>query len=550
MTRKKRKGARAEIQPSAGKRIPGKKIPAHSAWDMLRFSPVPGAPLRAWFWPVLGAGLALRIFAALAGDFTLRQDEIFQIQEQAHRLVYGYGLVPWEFAVGMRSWLTVLPAAIPLALAKWVGWVHPGEYATAAEIFHALISLSVPVGMFFFARSYYGEAAARAALVLGCFWHEFVIFAPRALSEFYGTYFIFGALAALAPRPGAARALSVGLLLGFGLVMRPHYAPIVLGAAAAWIFALSRRSDENPKRTAAWGIGGGAIAALAFLATDWATWGAPGHSLWMNYQANVTAKVGVEEEGRARHIHLMNMLHYGAGAGLLALAAGLARWRRHGLVLALALSALPLHLLYGEQIYSLIFAIVCLLALIVAAEVGWALDSGKLRGAGVAASLAVAVAAYAGYSGQLSLRYKHFNSEQWEVRRYPLFLSDPYYPAGDWLSRLSPGELGGVIGDGWEGPYYRMHAKVPIYNIQNPEHAELLKGRDWREVATHVVSPRNLEGLELAHRAGAFNIYKTGGKPAPPLPGHKLNLSQDPITDALVEHGVISAPPEPIRLPE
>src|SRR5262249_47794672 len=32
-------------------------------------------------------------------------DEIFQSIEQAHRLVYGYGLVPWEFQLGMRSWL-------------------------------------------------------------------------------------------------------------------------------------------------------------------------------------------------------------------------------------------------------------------------------------------------------------------------------------------------------------------------------------------------------------------------------------------------------------
>jgi hypothetical protein len=37
-------------------------------------------------------------------------DEIFQAIEPAHRLVYGYGLVPWEFQLGMRSWL--LPGAV------------------------------------------------------------------------------------------------------------------------------------------------------------------------------------------------------------------------------------------------------------------------------------------------------------------------------------------------------------------------------------------------------------------------------------------------------
>jgi hypothetical protein len=37
-------------------------------------------------------------------------DEIFQATEQAHRLVYGTGLVPWEFQLGIRSWL--LPGII------------------------------------------------------------------------------------------------------------------------------------------------------------------------------------------------------------------------------------------------------------------------------------------------------------------------------------------------------------------------------------------------------------------------------------------------------
>src|SRR5437763_13875527 len=48
-------------------------------------------------------------------------DEIFQTIEPAHRLVYGYGLVPWEFQLGMRSWL--LPAMIAgfMQLARAIG---------------------------------------------------------------------------------------------------------------------------------------------------------------------------------------------------------------------------------------------------------------------------------------------------------------------------------------------------------------------------------------------------------------------------------------------
>src|SRR5438045_8615959 len=37
-------------------------------------------------------------------------DEIFQATEPAHRLVFGYGIVAWEFQLGMRSW--ILPGTI------------------------------------------------------------------------------------------------------------------------------------------------------------------------------------------------------------------------------------------------------------------------------------------------------------------------------------------------------------------------------------------------------------------------------------------------------
>jgi len=42
-------------------------------------------------------------------------DEIFQATEPAHRLVFGYGIVAWEFQLGMRSW--ILPGTIAGLLA-------------------------------------------------------------------------------------------------------------------------------------------------------------------------------------------------------------------------------------------------------------------------------------------------------------------------------------------------------------------------------------------------------------------------------------------------
>ena len=59
-------------------------------------------------WAALaGSALALRIGLAVCSPNIFFPDEIFQTLEPAHRLVYGYGVISWEWRLGMRSW--VLP---------------------------------------------------------------------------------------------------------------------------------------------------------------------------------------------------------------------------------------------------------------------------------------------------------------------------------------------------------------------------------------------------------------------------------------------------------
>src|SRR5712691_1351833 len=60
-------------------------------------------------------------------------DEIFQTVEPAHRLVFGYGLVAWEFELGMRSWL--LPGVIAglMELSRIIG-DGPEYYLSAIAI--------------------------------------------------------------------------------------------------------------------------------------------------------------------------------------------------------------------------------------------------------------------------------------------------------------------------------------------------------------------------------------------------------------------------------
>ena len=57
---------------------------------------------RIWFWGILAVAALLRILAF--NSFSAHHpDELIQYLEQAHRIVFGYGVVPWEFRDRRRA---------------------------------------------------------------------------------------------------------------------------------------------------------------------------------------------------------------------------------------------------------------------------------------------------------------------------------------------------------------------------------------------------------------------------------------------------------------
>ena len=515
-------------------------------WDLFRAVSAPPAPLWKWFWPLAAAGLALRVVSALSGDYVIRPDENFQILEQAHRLVWGYGLIPWEFGVGARNWLTVLPAALPLAACKMLGIEDPAQYAAAVKIFYAALSMSVPLGMFALARNYYGETAARAALILGCFWHEPVLYAPHALSELFFTYLWFVAAALVSPRPSRTRALAVGVLLGLTVLLRPHISLSALALAAAWVFALSLRGGAG--QTFRHGALGGAVAVLLFLLADWIGWGAPGHSLRMyfaGYEAGMNKIFGNHD----KRTHLVNLAAFSGGVLAVALLL-LARWRRHGMAAALALPTLAFHLMQNEHSYSYIHLVAMLLLTVVADEAVRAFSAPKRRTAGVAAGLAALLISVAGLGGKIPQYYKKPDEKNWAPSR-GLFISqgNSQHAALNFLSRLPEEELGGVVVHTWEqGGYYRLHRKVPLYALGHPEHAALLRERGWG-AATHVVFAGAMPEMEVIYEEDGMKIYKTGAKPSPPPPEYGVGVYDRRIIRLLLETGGLDAPPKSPPLP-
>ena len=69
---------------------------------------------------ILVLSATLRIAVGLTFPNYIVPDEIYQYLGQAHRLVFGHGYIPWEFRVGLRSWLIPLALAVPMAAARLV----------------------------------------------------------------------------------------------------------------------------------------------------------------------------------------------------------------------------------------------------------------------------------------------------------------------------------------------------------------------------------------------------------------------------------------------
>ncbi len=231
---------------------------------------------------VLLGALAARVWVVATHTYILFPDETFQYLEPAHRLVFGSGIVTWEFLDGIRSWL--LPGV--LAGVMWVVVLvdpAPAAYVTVLRLLCVLASLSVPYVGFRMAARRYGPVAGLFVGLLCAFDIQAIYFAPAIMTEPLATYAALLGIwlgdrgDACAPR----RALAAGLLLGLAVALRYQYAPSLALAALV-------QHGASPRRLALVGAGATGFVLLALGGLDWLTWGAPFQSVWLNYLRNAT----------------------------------------------------------------------------------------------------------------------------------------------------------------------------------------------------------------------------------------------------------------------
>lgn len=305
--------------------------------------------------PILLLALALRLGTGLYFRATVHNDEVFQVLEQAHRLVSGDGIIPWEFRSGIRGWLWPgFVAGLILPLERLSG--SPEGNADLVAGFCSLLSLSTVWAAFELGKMISTRHAIVAGFVMAV-WFEGVYFSPHPLTEVVATDLMLPGLALLSGPRTRRRLFIAGVLLGGSFVMRPHLAP-GLGVACLWAARSHVRTRWVPLAL------GAALPLLAYGLVDTLTWGTPFSSMVRYVTVNLvdgrSTRYGSEPAlWYARGI----VLHWGGALALLAVAIAVGA-RRYPLWFVTAVTIIASHSLIVHKESRFIFpAIACFVIL-------------------------------------------------------------------------------------------------------------------------------------------------------------------------------------------
>ncbi len=415
----------------------------------------------------LAVGTILRVRLALTDDGLYWPDEIFQSLEPAHRLVFGYGFVPWEFIVGARNW--ALPGLVAglMGLARALGLDSAGGYLGFIKVSFALLGTATAWGSYRLARVYgavpLAAAAGAALLALAA---VPLYFAPRAMSENASAPAVVLGLA-LALAPDASRRALVGgaSLLGLAVMLRLQNGIFCVGLV---LLLLARRQW----RAAGLCLGVLAVWAGLFGLLDKLTWGQWFHSAIVYVDFNLRLRIGTFW-GIAPFSYYGRVLLDGMrGVTLVVGVLGLLGLRRAPGLALLAASFFVLHAYQPHKELRFLVPSFALFAALVGVGMGELL--GLLKSPHPRAGLALGVAAVGAVSAALSGRLTFGDLGHYEDTRPQLSAYDDSGPVNRLLTvagqrdDLCGLKIEAPVHIAWTGGYSYLHRRVPLYWQQGP----------------------------------------------------------------------------------
>lgn len=234
-----------------------------------------------WLIIIVLVGIIARQSLAVAFPSIHHPDEIFQYWEQGYRLFSGEGITPWEYRDGIRSW--IVPGFIAGVI--WSVETMGGDQQTwrfVVQLILSVASMSIVVTAFFWARRLSGPGAGVLAALITSVWFETLYFSARPLTEVIAASAIFPAayLLCAVPKPSVKARMWGGALLGLAFALRFHTAPMIFVIGLAHLM-------RNPWQKWWPTLTASALVVLASGLLDWATWGSPFQSIWLNFTMNI-----------------------------------------------------------------------------------------------------------------------------------------------------------------------------------------------------------------------------------------------------------------------
>ncbi|MFP4598874.1 MAG: hypothetical protein ACOC9W_02725 [Persicimonas sp.] len=348
--------------------------------------------------PLVVLGVVARLWWGLGDDGIFHPDEIYQVIEPAHELIYGFGLHGWEWDVGGRNWtLPALMAALMGGL-ELMGLDHPDAYMPAVRGSVAALHAASGVGVYMIARQY---GARRLFCVLGAALFLFnpasIYLGYRPLSEVISTPLV---VLGLAGALGADRGRKAGRiwfvmalsLLGLSVLMRLQNALFAVVALGAWrLGGKSERYQSALKVLTVW--------ALLYGLIDWVTWGLPYQSAGSYLRFNLIMDATTEYYGADSPLFYPAVFITSMKTGaILLMALPLLAWRRARTLVLCAVGFVVLHSLIPHKDLRFVIAALPLLAALAAVGLEVVSDGvatwseGKLANTKRAAQLTAAAA--------------------------------------------------------------------------------------------------------------------------------------------------------------
>jgi GPI mannosyltransferase 3 len=397
---------------------------------------------------VLAFGFLLRVAVALNTDIFPHPDVPFQYLEQAHRLTFGYGIIPWEYVYGIRSWIIPGFIALILSTLSAIGLDSPFVYQPIIKLVFCGISLTLPLSVYRITQSLLDETSARLALVATSFWYEIVYVAHTPLADALAAYALFGALLYLFRPPSSSAVLAFGALAGLTLVLRYQLGPPVMVACAI--------------ATARWRWSGlSALATLALVliiagALDAYTWGLWFSSIVYNLELNFFQDVAGQFSREPAYFYLVALAATSLGAAYIGCLGLLLSWRQTWPLSALGFTVLLVFSLVSHKEVRFIFPLVPIYLIGIAALIAGPLLRVSRR-TGTTARITLFLLAPIVL---LLMMTATTAGTMLRIERDPLLRSYLLLSARD--------DVEGVIdesGRRWSlsGGYYYLHKNVPVY---------------------------------------------------------------------------------------